>query len=52
MKTEKQKTFNNFFDLGPDEPDVSCNECECCFFRLSTIERFKRDVHQLRGGRV
>jgi hypothetical protein len=51
MKTETQKDFSNFFDRGPDEPEISCNECECCFFRLSTIERFTNDVQQLREGR-
>lgn len=54
MKNMKYDNFEQSdlnFDNGPDEPEIAYNSCECCFFRLSTIERFIKDVYQLRGGR-
>jgi len=54
MKNFKYDIFdesNSNFDQGPEEPENAYNHCECCFFRLSTIERFAKDVQKLRGGR-
>lgn len=55
MKNIKYDNFdesNSNFDQGPEEPEYAYNPCECCFFRLSTIERSAKDVQKLRGGAV
>ena len=40
------------FDSGPEEPALSCNECEECYFRLSTLDRITQDVKQLHMRRL
>jgi len=56
MLSAKQKTFNNFFDNGPDEPELckfrGFEDCENCYFRLSTLKRITWNVKQLHRGPI
>jgi len=51
MKTGKQKDFSNFFDQGPEEPNLCTLSgydcCEECYFRSSTLERITDSVKQI-----
>lgn len=53
MRIQLMKNINcDEFDSGPEDPELVYNSCEDCFFRLSTINRFAKDVQKLRGGRL
>jgi hypothetical protein len=51
-------TFKNdvsIFDEGPEEPKLCAlsgyDDCQTCYFRLSTVKRITRGVKQLHPGR-
>jgi len=51
MKTEKQKDFSNFFDTGPEEPELckrlGFDNCQDCYFRSSTLKRITDGVKRI-----
>jgi hypothetical protein len=57
MTTQETIDFENFsFDDGPEEPKLCAlrgyDDCENCYFRLSTLKRITRSVKQLQAGGV
>jgi hypothetical protein len=58
MKNFKYANFdesNPFFDNGPEEPNLCAlrgyDDCETCFFRMSSLKRITQIVQMLRSCR-
>ena len=58
MKNIKYDNFdesNTNFDSDPDEPElckmIGFDDCQDCYFRVSTLNRITQNVKQLRVGR-
>jgi hypothetical protein len=53
---QNQTHITNFYDDIPDEPELckmaGFDDCQNCYFRVSTLDRITQDVKQLHRRRL